>query len=427
MDFADLFTASARQVLPAASAKGLVSYFDYRGQYVDVEFDEDQLRRAMHRVLCGLHDMIDEGILLLTADATVSTSDWCHLRISAASSSTPRSGGVVAQILQRLRLAELPAASIVVAGGREAQGICTVTGAALSFAFVPGEGTAFVWQRSFRMRSAADPEEHHPKAAGSVAWLIESPAVILASIERRLRRMGWSIVRYASIDIAERASNDQAPMLFIVGESSAQDLDQLDRIARRWPSTWVVLGVLNGSRAVSARSTNGVDVRVLPLSPHDLDAFTDWVDPATSTPDSLTTVPSRLYDDTRRTILVVDDHYVNQLVARGLLESLGYEVVVADNGEQALAACRAHAPDLVLMDLNMPGMGGEEAARRLRAWQGEGEVPPFPIIAATAQHRSDALRACRDSQMDGLLEKPLRRELLSAEVMRLLPEPMRLR
>ena len=126
-------------------------------------------------------------------------------------------------------------------------------------------------------------------------------------------------------------------------------------------------------------------------------------------------------------MLVVDDHYVNQLVARGLLESLGYDVVVASDGEQALAACQAHAPDLVLMDLNMPGMGGEEAARRLRAWQGEGEVPPFPIIAATAQHRSDALRACHDSQMDGLLEKPLRRDLLGTEVMRFLPEPRRLR
>ena len=79
------------------------------------------------------------------------------------------------------------------------------------------------------------------------------------------------------------------------------------------------------------------------------------------------------------------------------------------------------------MDLNMPGLGGEEAARQLREWQGEGEVPPFPIIAATAQHRAEAMRACRDSQMDALLEKPLHRDLLGAEVMRFLPEPKRLR
>lgn len=426
MDFADLFAASARQVLPTASAKGLVSYFDYRGPYVDLDFDENRLRRAMHRLLYGLHDMVDKGVLLLTAEVTVPQPCGCHLMVSTASSSVPLSEKAVTRVLRRLRLDDQPSATTAPDGGREARGTCPATGAALSFTLAPGEGAAFFWQRPFRLRSAAEPE-HHPTAAGSVAWLVESPTVVLASVERRLRRLGWQTVRHASIDIVERALDSGTPMLLFVGESNAEDLERLDRIARRWPAIWVVLGVLNGSHAVGARGTTAVDVRVLPLSPHELDQITERVDPATATPDSLSTVPSALHENTRRTVLVVDDHYVNQLVARGLLESLGYDVVLADDGEQALTACRTHAPDLVLMDLNMPGMGGEEAARRLRAWQGEGEVPPFPIIAATAQHRSDAQRACRESQMDALLEKPLRRDLLGAEVMRFLPEPRRLR
>jgi CheY-like chemotaxis protein len=73
------------------------------------------------------------------------------------------------------------------------------------------------------------------------------------------------------------------------------------------------------------------------------------------------------------------------------------------------------------MDLNMPVMGGEEAAAELRFLQSIGEVPPFPILAATAQHLAEAQRACADSGMDGLVEKPLRLDVLGTELRRVLP------
>ena len=117
--------------------------------------------------------------------------------------------------------------------------------------------------------------------------------------------------------------------------------------------------------------------------------------------------------------MVVDDSLVNQVLARGQLEALGYDVCVATDGAEALEACRAWPPDMVLMDLDMPVMGGLEATKRLRWSQATGSLPPFPIVAATS---GDTERAeCARVGMDGFLSKPMDLDTLAGELERLLP------
>jgi CheY-like chemotaxis protein len=72
----------------------------------------------------------------------------------------------------------------------------------------------------------------------------------------------------------------------------------------------------------------------------------------------------------------------------------------------------------VLMDLSMPRMDGFEAARRLRSLQRSGEIPPFRIVAATANTGDDSERRCKDAGMDGFLRKPLLLEALRRELRR---------
>ena len=112
--------------------------------------------------------------------------------------------------------------------------------------------------------------------------------------------------------------------------------------------------------------------------------------------------------------LVVDDHSVNRLLATKLLEQLGFEVAVAEDGEQAVQAVRQSAFDIVFMDIQMPVMNGWEATHRIRQWeQGAGKVR-VPIIALSA-HASAADRAhALASGMDGYLSKPLTPEALQA-------------
>ena len=115
-------------------------------------------------------------------------------------------------------------------------------------------------------------------------------------------------------------------------------------------------------------------------------------------------------------VLLVEDNPVNQMVGQAFLQALGLRVSVVDSGSDALASCQADPPDLVLMDLQMPGMDGLEATRRLLALQREGHWPGAPILALTA-HASDTDRsACLAAGMVGVLTKPLSLDVLRQQL-----------
>ena len=80
-------------------------------------------------------------------------------------------------------------------------------------------------------------------------------------------------------------------------------------------------------------------------------------------------------------ILVVEDNEFNRDMLSRRLQRRGYEIVSACDGEHAVRVAPAHMPDLILMDINLPGMDGWEATRRLRA---DEKTASIPIIALTA-------------------------------------------
>lgn len=106
-------------------------------------------------------------------------------------------------------------------------------------------------------------------------------------------------------------------------------------------------------------------------------------------------------------VLLVEDNHINQVVALEFLSLMGVQTRLAKNGIEALAACAAAAPDLVLMDIQMPGMDGLECARRLRSLQSEGRLPEFPILALTAHALDADVAASLEAGMDEHLTKPL--------------------
>ncbi len=101
-------------------------------------------------------------------------------------------------------------------------------------------------------------------------------------------------------------------------------------------------------------------------------------------------------------VLVAEDNPVNQVTLRGQLESLGCEVTVADDGEEALALWDISPHDLVLTDVNMPYHNGYELAERLRA-----EGVACPIVGVTANAMLDEENRCLDAGMNAWLVKPI--------------------
>lgn len=108
--------------------------------------------------------------------------------------------------------------------------------------------------------------------------------------------------------------------------------------------------------------------------------------------------------------MLVEDNPVNQLVARRFLESAGQRVQVCSSGEDALAQIAAYKPDLVLMDLHMPGLDGLQTTRAMRAGSAWGAQ--VPIVAMTADGREESQRACLAAGMGGFLVKPVSRSAI---------------
>ena len=114
---------------------------------------------------------------------------------------------------------------------------------------------------------------------------------------------------------------------------------------------------------------------------------------------------------TSRTVLLAEDNPVNQKIVVALLTNLGYRVVLATTGSEALQATRGHQLDLVLMDVQMPVMGGIEAAQKIREEE-RGTGSRVPIIALTAHAMKGDEERCLAAGMDGYLTKPLVRARL---------------
>jgi len=112
-------------------------------------------------------------------------------------------------------------------------------------------------------------------------------------------------------------------------------------------------------------------------------------------------------------ILAVEDQEDNMQILRDLLTSAGYEIVEAENGEQAMAAVAKRRPDLILMDIQLPIMDGYEATRRIKA---DASLRTIPIIAITSYALgSDEARA-RAAGCDDFVAKPYSPRQLLAKV-----------
>jgi PAS domain S-box-containing protein len=125
--------------------------------------------------------------------------------------------------------------------------------------------------------------------------------------------------------------------------------------------------------------------------------------------------------DRRLRILLAEDHPVNQRLALRLLEKGGHSTAIARNGKEVLSALEREPFDLVLMDIEMPEMGGFEATARIRQRE-QGTGRHVPILALTAHAMKGDRERCLEGGMDGYLSKPIQARELYQAIDALLPE-----
>ncbi|KAI9882830.1 MAG: hypothetical protein M1823_005428 [Watsoniomyces obsoletus] len=117
-------------------------------------------------------------------------------------------------------------------------------------------------------------------------------------------------------------------------------------------------------------------------------------------------------------ILLAEDNAVNQRLAVKILEKYQHRVTVVNNGVEALDAIKDRSFDVVLMDVQMPVMGGFEATGKIREWERENKMPRTPIIALTAHAMLGDREKCIAAQMDEYLSKPLKQNLLIQTILK---------
>jgi CheY-like chemotaxis protein len=423
VDLAELTCEVARRSTPMLRTHGHLLCFDYRGPVLRAELDETGLHAGVYRLLCAVADLVDGGFVVLKANAHEAGDGRCSLVVHIAAAGAPRPATAVAAVLERLELVDVlgsdPAGAADVVAAHTAVGVCTGSGAQVRCVVAPGEGVLFRYELPVRPLATVDTSAD---AQGTRAWIIDAAQVSAALLQRRLQRLGWRVRRFdtlaAAVERAGQTPLDAMPALVIAMEGDDAPA-WADLQAAVPPGVPCVRVVAIGSMLRTQPVGPGRQQLVLvdPVSPGELVELTRRLGGAVDDADSGPPTGAAAWQDRPR-LLVVDDVEVNRIVASGLAAALGYEVSVVADGLDAIRHCRQSAPDVVLMDVQMPVLGGLDATGTIRQLQRLGKLPPFPIVAATADDDAQTREQCRQAGMDGFVGKPLALQALREELSR---------
>jgi two-component system cell cycle response regulator DivK len=117
-------------------------------------------------------------------------------------------------------------------------------------------------------------------------------------------------------------------------------------------------------------------------------------------------------------ILVIEDQEDNRQIVRDLVTASGYELIEATTGEEGLEVAARERPDLILMDIQLPGIDGYEVTRRIKA---DPKLRKIPIIAVTSYALSGDDKKAFAAGCDGYVTKPYSPRLLLAKIREYLP------
>ena len=119
-----------------------------------------------------------------------------------------------------------------------------------------------------------------------------------------------------------------------------------------------------------------------------------------------------------RRILLIEDHEDNRRIVRDLLTPAGYEVIEALTGEDGVSMADSHRPDLILMDIQLPGLDGYEATRQIKA---KPELRAIPIVVVTSYALSGDDVKAREAGCDAYVTKPFSPRALLAKIREYVP------
>ena len=420
-DLAGLATETLRSFMPSVRRKGLQVGFDYVGDITHVRADAGRVRQIISNLLGNAIKFTDAGhILLIVAVEAGAAGAPCRVRLRVRDSGVGLDEATIARIFEPFEQGD---SSIARRHGGTGLGLSVVRmlarlmGGDVSVHSRPGLGSEF----RVELQLAAEPAQPLRAMAsasppGGHAWVVVRDPGHGRGICNRLARIGWTAqVMPAVGDAIEclRTGPARAPGCVLVFEDTLTDNIDFERLREGLrpgvPVTLLLRPDFDLGTVHAATERWAMRIGIAPLTPADLYALLQADVPSAP---AAPAPPLRLPANTRANVLVVEDNLLNQIIAREMVAALGLRPAVVGSGEEAMSSCQSTPPDLVLMDIQMPGMDGLETTRRLRALQAAGTLRHFPIIALTAHAMDSDRQASLAAGMDEHLTKPVQLEQL---------------
>lgn len=268
---------------------------------------------------------------------------------------------------------------------------------------------------TFEVEAPPGDGERAPSAArlpGCTAWVVESHPASAEALRLVLKRLGVTARRAGDLTSA-RDAVATAPADFLLVESALAASD---------PTGWRALRQAHRGTIVALHplgvppTIEGAQAMLnVPVREGSLAAVLHALRSTVPRPPPPVPPAARLATLTPVRVLLVDDNVTNRVVASQMLQKLGLDPATAANGHEAVAALLNSDYEIVLMDVQMPGMDGLEATRRIRR---SGAARQPRIVAMTANAIEGDRETCLEAGMDDYLAKPVRLETLAAALRR---------
>ncbi|MEP7102926.1 MAG: ATP-binding protein [Burkholderiales bacterium] len=422
-DLAALATETLRSFMPSVRRKGLQVGFDYLGDITQVRADAGRVRQIISNLLGNAIKYTERGNILLMVEVEGSADGTaCRVRLRVRDTGIGMDEATTARVFEPFEQGD---SGMARRHGGTGLGLSVVRmlarlmGGDVSVRSRVGHGSEF----RVELRLAAEPDQPLRVLASTSppaghAWVLARDADYGAWVCKRFARIGWSAQVLPGVSEAiERleAQPDQTPGCVVIAEDTLGATTDFERLRRGLPAAVPVTLLLHPDFELgtvhAATERHQMKIAIAPLSPADLYALLRADAPvARARPPAPLARP--LPPDSQPSVLVVEDNLLNQIIAREMVAALGLRPAVVGSGEEAMLSCQSTPPDLVLMDIQMPGMDGLETTRRLRALQASGELRRFPIIALTAHALGSDRQASLAAGMDEHLTKPVQLEQL---------------